>query len=130
VIGQPARGRPVVSFRVRSCQGEEATNDSFEVPNHGGNSAERDNKDHLSLMEGQTWCGMREGGESIPELFYNLRTLTICAWPETRRLERLEGTQRVNVHRGGVEEAVRQVETRPVSSQVQDNGNLGCHFIH
>jgi hypothetical protein len=68
VIGQSARGRPVVSFRVRSCQGEEATNGSFEVPDHSGNSAERDNKEHLCLMKGQAWCEMIEGGESIPEL--------------------------------------------------------------
>jgi hypothetical protein len=64
MIGQSARDRPVVSFRVRSCQ--EATNDSFEVPGHSGNSEERDNKEHLSLIKGQTWCEMREGGEPIP----------------------------------------------------------------
>ena len=49
---------------------------------------------------------------------------------ETRRLEWLGKTQRVNMHHGGVEEAIRQVETGPICSQVQDNGKLECHFIH
>lgn len=60
--------------------------------------------------------------------------LAPCVWPKRRGLkEALEHsltTRRVNVHQGGVEAAIRQVETRPVSSQVQDNGKLECHFIH
>ncbi|EXM33066.1 hypothetical protein V3481_008471 [Fusarium oxysporum f. sp. vasinfectum] len=73
-------------------------------------------------MEDQSWWRGRHS-ESISELSCSLAP---CAWPETQRLERLESTQRVNVHPGGVEDAIRQVETRPISSQVQGNVNLGA----